>query len=119
MSAVRSAGSKLEKQFAAFLRKEKIRYHSHPHGMLGRPDFYLPEIKTVVFVDSCFWHGCRYHGSAPKTNRRFWDKKITRNKERDRGISRAYKGTDCRAVRVWEHHLKGSDPNSIRTLLKR
>lgn len=119
MSAVRNSGSVLEKRVAAFLRKEKIRYRSHPQGMLGKPDFYLPELEMVVFVDSCFWHGCRYHGSIPKTNRTFWNRKIKRNKERDREIRRAYGKTDYRIVRIWEHQLKNADTNRVRALFQR
>jgi DNA mismatch endonuclease, patch repair protein len=119
MSAVRSTGSKLEKQVATFLRKEKIRYRSHPQRMLGKPDFYLPELEMVVFVDSCFWHGCRYHGSVPKTNRTFWNRKITRNKERDREIRRAYGKTNYRIVRIWEHQLKSGDTNKVRALFRK
>ncbi|MBP7483481.1 MAG: hypothetical protein KA788_13170, partial [Lacunisphaera sp.] len=37
-----------------------------------RPDFVFLKLRTAVFVDGCFWHGCPKHATQPKTNARFW-----------------------------------------------
>lgn len=103
MSAVKHRGSRMEVQAATTFRKLKIRYRSHPKGFFGKPDFYLLDLNAVVFVDSCFWHGCSRHGSTPKNNGAFWRRKIARNKERDREVGRAYRKLDRRIVRIWEH----------------
>ncbi len=109
MSTVKNKGSKIEKQIGSFLRKNGIKYRSHSNILPGKPDFYFRELKTVLFADSCFWHGCRYHGTQPKSNRTFWKKKIARNKKRDGEINRAYKKMDWHVIRVWEHSLKVKD----------
>ena len=117
MSAIKGGGTKLEKDMARTLKTAGIKFRSHPRGLPGNPDFFLTETDTVVFVDSCFWHGCRYHGSMPKSNTSFWRKKIARNKSRDRAVSRIYRKTPYRAVRVWEHQLRARDTNTRRRLL--
>jgi DNA mismatch endonuclease Vsr len=49
-----------------------------------RPDIIIPDIKKVIFIHGCFWHGhdCQ-RGHLPKTNNQFWANKIFRNQERD------------------------------------
>jgi G:T-mismatch repair DNA endonuclease (very short patch repair protein) len=42
----------------------------------------------------------------PKSRRRFWNAKITRNKERDRAVRRLLTLLRWRVLRVWEHSLK-------------
>ena len=109
MSLVKSKHSKIEHNFAKFLRQSKIKFRRHVAKLPGKPDFLLPNKKTVIFVDSCFWHGCQYHCKLPQTNASFWKKKIARNKERDREINKIYKKMGWTAVRVWEHRLKKQD----------
>jgi len=72
----------------------------------GKPDLVLPKYKTVIFIDSCFWHGCKRHGSIPETRKDFWLKKIERNRERDKEVNRYYRKLGWKVVRVWEHQLK-------------
>ena len=106
MSLVKSKHSKIEHSFAKLLRRSKIKFRRHVAKLPGNPDFLLPNKKTVIFVDSCFWHGCQYHCKLPQTNANFWKKKIARNKERDREVNTIYKKMGWKAVRIWEHRLK-------------
>ena len=71
----------------------------------GRPDFAFPKSRVAVFVDGCFWHGCAKHLRLPRTNRRYWVQKISRNIVRDRAVRRALLGRAWRVVRIWEHDL--------------
>jgi DNA mismatch endonuclease (patch repair protein) len=82
-----------------------LRYRKNATGYFGKPDVVLKKRKTVVFVDSCFWHGCPKHCRLPSTNKAYWREKIERNKRRDREVARHYKRTGWRCVRVWEHDL--------------
>lgn len=106
MSLVKSKHSKIEYDFAKLLRQSKIKFRRHIAKMPGKPDFLLPNKKAVIFVDSCFWHGCQYHCKLPKTNATFWKKKIARNKERDREVNKIYKKMGWMVFRIWEHRLK-------------
>src|SRR3989344_5055617 len=105
MSLVKNRDSKIERRVGDILKANGIRYRSHSRTLPGKPDFYLTKRRIAVFVDSCFWHDCRYHGIRPKSNVSFWKKKLARNRERDREVNRAYKGMRWRVIRIWEHSL--------------
>jgi len=81
-----------------------------------RPDFVFPRLKTAVFVDGCFWHGCPKHATWPKTRAAFWRKKILGNKARDRRVNRALRAKGWTVIRIWEHEL--SRKNEARLLRK-
>lgn len=74
----------------------------------GHPDIVLRKYRTCVFVNGCFWHG--HEGCTgfrlPKSNTQFWEKKIRRNKKRDKEelILLARMGWHC--ITVWECQLK-------------
>lgn len=105
MATVKSKNSKIERIVANALKEMGLRYRLHSKVLPGKPDFYFTKFKTVLFVDSCFWHGCRYHGTKPQSNSKFWDKKIARNKARDREVSLLYKKMGWKVIRIWEHQI--------------
>ncbi len=106
MSRVKSKGSKIEMILMRELSKTKLHYKKHVSKLPGTPDVALIGKNTVIFVDSCFWHGCRWHGTMPASNKKFWVKKISMNKERDRKTNREYKKMGWKVIRIWEHNLK-------------
>jgi DNA mismatch endonuclease (patch repair protein) len=78
-----------------------------------KPDFVFQKLKTAVFVDGCFWHGCPKHATWPKTRAAFWLEKITGNKARDCRVNRALRKRGWTVVRVWEHELKRKDETKL------
>lgn len=80
----------------------------HPKEMLGTPDFFVPKCGLVVFVDGCFFHGCRKHCRLPENNGEYWRSKISRNKARDRQVNKRLREAGYLVVRIWEHETKGS-----------
>jgi DNA mismatch endonuclease (patch repair protein) len=106
MSAVRSTGNKAtEAVFITILRKGGISGWRRKFRLRGKPDFVFPKQKTAIFVDGCFWHGCTKHCRMPKGNSGYWKPKISRNKARDRVVTRDLRRAGWRVVRVWEHEL--------------
>lgn len=91
----------------------------HPPALPGKPDFYFPEKRLAVFVDGCFWHGCRYCGHIPKTNSKFWTLKIQRNIERDSKNSELLKQQNISILRIWEHQLKQNVEDCVRQVQRR
>ena len=75
------------------------------------PDFLIwcyVKYRTVIFVNGCFWHGhenCKYF-RLPKTNIDFWQKKIERNKERDKKEQYQLAAMGWHCITVWECQLK-------------
>ena len=58
-------------------------FKMQPQEIPGRPDFYFLNQRTALFVDGCFWHGCKTCFQTPQTNRKFWSSKISSNIVRD------------------------------------
>ena len=74
--------------------------------MYGKPDFGSKKYKLAVFIDGCFWHGCKQCRNIPETNNEFWHKKIKRNMERDEEVTRELKSQGYTVIRFWEHQIK-------------
>lgn len=106
MSKVRSKNTKLEIAFGKILWSHGFRYRKNSRKYFGVPDFVLKKYQTVIFIDSCFWHGCKKHCKLPATNKKFWKEKIERNMARDREVNKYYKKEGWNIVRVWEHNAK-------------
>lgn len=119
MAAIRSIGNlTTEAEFVKLLRMHKITgWRRHPKETYGSPDFLFPKEKIALFVDGCFWHGCKKHYIIPKSNKRYWKQKIERNKARDLTVSVFYKDKGWKMFRTWEHNIK-RNPNGIIRKLK-
>ena len=105
MSNVKSKDSKIEVLFRKALWKKGFRYSKNSSKYFCKPDVVLLKHKTVIFVDSCFWHGCKKHCRIPSVRKKYWIAKIARNKERDKEVSRHYKKQNWKIFRIWEHDL--------------
>jgi DNA mismatch endonuclease (patch repair protein) len=105
MRAVKSRDSRIELEFRKALWKLGFRYRKNASNYFGRPDIILQKHKTVIFIDSCFWHGCPEHLRMPSSRQDYWVKKIERNKSRDLEVNNYYRDSGWRALRLWEHDL--------------
>jgi DNA mismatch endonuclease (patch repair protein) len=106
--AVRSRNNKTtELRLRLALVRAGIRgWKLHTESLPGTPDFVFPQGHLVVFVDGCFWHGCRKCGHIPRTNTDFWRAKIRRNSQRDRANSATLRAKGMTVLRFWEHELR-------------
>jgi DNA mismatch endonuclease (patch repair protein) len=105
MSRIRSRGNKkTELAMVLLLRKNKITGWRRHQPLPGTPDFVFPKSKLIVFVDGCFWHGCKKHGIRTAL-KPFWKEKFIRNKARDRIVNYKLRKAGWRVIRVWEHEL--------------
>lgn len=125
MSLIRATGNATtEVRLARTFRAEKITgWRRHIRLGKTRPDFVFSHPKIAIFVDGCFWHGCRRcrRNLKPSTNRAFWIEKIETNRSRDRRNSRWLRAQGWSVIRIWEHALK-TDPvkaiGSVRSLAR-
>jgi DNA mismatch endonuclease (patch repair protein) len=83
------------------------------------PDFTFRAQRVAVFVDGCFWHGCPRHGTQPRQNRRFWERKLNGNRARDRRVNRALRAKGWRVLRIWEHALSKRNEARLVSRLRR
>ncbi|MEW5718955.1 MAG: very short patch repair endonuclease [Chloroflexota bacterium] len=110
MASVRSSGTRLEERLADALTRARVgRFERNPQSVEGRPDFVFRARKVAVFVDSCFWHGCRWHCRMPISNRRYWNAKIQRNRARDKRVTARLRRQGWIVLRIWEHFLIRED----------
>jgi DNA mismatch endonuclease, patch repair protein len=114
MSKIRPKWTGPERRLHAALKGNKVRHRMHPR-LYGRPDAVLTGCGTAVFVDGCFWHGCPRHHKPPKTNKRFWRKKVDGNIERDGRVNRYMVTYGIPYVRIWECELE----DVIKSLIER
>ena len=60
-----SEDTKIEIILRKALWQKSLRYRKNPAKYFGKPDLVFKKYKTVVFIDSCFWHGCKKHCRMP------------------------------------------------------
>lgn len=120
MAAIRSSGNKsTEARMIDLLISSGISgWRLHSKEILGNPDFIFDENKILIFVDGCFWHGCKQCKKIPKTNIEFWDNKLKENIKRDKKNTRQLRHLGWRVLRVWEHELRKSPQKVINRILR-
>ena len=83
MSAVKGSGNKsTELLFAKLLRAKKIKGWRRNQKIYGKPDFVFPKKKIVIFIDGCFWHGCKNIVRFLKQIKNFGKIKLCQNQKR-------------------------------------
>lgn len=103
MSSIKGSGNKgTELALIKVFRAHGITGWRRRQKVFGKPDFVFPQRRLAVFVDGCFWHCCPKHGTKPKNNRAFWERKLLANRKRDRLVSRTLRQQGWKVVRIWE-----------------
>lgn len=108
MSQIKGKNTKPEKLVRQFLFSQGFRYRKNDKRLPGTPDIVLPQYKTVIFVNGCFWHGhegCKYF-VWPQSNADFWKSKIESNIFRDRTIVKSLRDSGWKVIVIWECELK-------------
>jgi DNA mismatch endonuclease (patch repair protein) len=122
MSRIRSGGNRdPELRMVSLFRAYGIRGWRRRQRIFGKPDFVFRREKIAVFVDGCFWHGCPQpkHSPLPKNRARWWAEKLSRNKERDRVVTRTLRAQGWRVIRVWECSLTSRNLGRTAQTLRR
>ena len=115
MSRIRSRNTKAELILRSLFKGRHLRFHPN---IFGNPDFGSKKGKIAVFLDGCFWHKCPKHFVMPKSNKKYWIKKIKANVLRDRNTNLMLKKQGYKIIRIWEHKIKNPDGiNEILTML--
>lgn len=107
MASIKAKDTKAEVLVRRHLFRHGFRFRVNDTRLPGKPDIVLPKYKTVIFLHGCFWHahqGCS-HFALPKTNRPFWEQKLTRNRERDQEVAARLLSMGYRVLVVWECEL--------------
>jgi len=116
MSRVGQRDTDIELLLRQALWRRGLRYRKNVK-LIGTPDLAIKTRRLVVFVDSCFWHGCRFHCRRPKSNILFWKSKIERNRRRDVRVTRYYRRRGWTVLRFWEHVLRQDLDGCVRRVV--
>lgn len=108
MSRIRGKNTKPEEVVAKYLYSQGFRYRRNVRNLPGTPDIVMKKYKTVIFVNGCFWHaheGCKYF-VLPDNNKKFWEEKLFRNRERDFEKKIQLEKLGWKVITIWECELK-------------
>ncbi|HEY3861017.1 MAG TPA: very short patch repair endonuclease [Verrucomicrobiae bacterium] len=114
MSRIRAYGSKMEISFVAMLKSScDEMFEINDRTLIGKPDIVFRRVKVCVFLDSDFWHGWQYPRWRHLLKSEFWRRKIQRNRERDKEVTRRLRRQGWTVIRLWEHNLAGDAGNAL------
>jgi len=120
MAAIKGKGNRsTEAKIRSLLRSKKITgWRSHLKSLPGRPDFAFKRQQVAVFVNGCFWHGCKRcrRNLSPSSNRNYWAQKIARNQARDKRTKRILSKQRWRTIRIWEHEIQKNPAACLRRI---
>ena len=106
MALIKSKGNKnTELKLISIFRAYKLSGWRRNQNLPGKPDFAFPMERLALFVDGCFWHGCKQHCRKPSSNVAYWLAKIHRNRKRDRIVGKRLRKNGWNVLRIWEHEL--------------
>nr|WP_242650354.1 very short patch repair endonuclease [Alicyclobacillus montanus] len=106
MQAIRSSNTSFENRVTHELWSRGLRFRKNVKGLMGKPDLAIKKYHIVIFLDSCFWHGCPLHGRKPRSNSDYWEAKLERNRLRDVEVTEYYVQHGWHLLRMWEHEFK-------------
>jgi DNA mismatch endonuclease (patch repair protein) len=88
MTAIHSKNAhSTERRLRAGLASARLSgWRMNTKDLVGKPDFVFDDKKVIVFVDGCFWHGCKCKRLS-KTHKGFWKNKLKTNIARDKRVS--------------------------------
>jgi DNA mismatch endonuclease (patch repair protein) len=113
MSRIKSRDTNPEISVRKILTEMGLRYRLHDIRLQGKPDIIISKLKTIFFVNGCFWHrheDCK-KSTMPKTNIEYWEKKLKRNVEKQAEDIRALRNEDWKVYIIWECEIK--DKNKL------
>ena len=104
MASIKSKDTKPEVYLRKLLHNRGYRYRLYKKGLPGKPDLWLAKYNTAIFINGCFWHhhqNCK-RATIPKSNKDYWQAKLSRNVARDRDNSLALQKMGIKVLTIWE-----------------
>ncbi|HAP21870.1 MAG TPA: very short patch repair endonuclease [Lachnospiraceae bacterium] len=121
MQNIKSADTSIEIQLRKALWHRGYRYRKNMKSLPGKPDIVLTRHKIVIFCDGEFFHGKDwYEVLRPRlrkgNNSEFWEKKITRNMERDREVDQKLLYLGWTVIRFWGEEILKNPEGCVRVI---
>ena len=106
MAAIRSKNTSIEVILRHALWHKGLRYRKNVKDVYGTPDICVKKYRLAIFCDGDFWHGKNYTDKEFTTNKKYWDNKIKRNKERDLEVTITLRDQGWTVLRFWEDEIR-------------
>lgn len=122
MQLMRESGTAPEIRVRRLRFRVGYRYRvQHPVPMRLRRsiDIAFPSRKLAIFIDGCFWHGCKEHRNIPANNAHWWTEKIQANRARDRETDALLTAAGWQVLRFWEHDDPALALEAVRAFFSR
>lgn len=107
MSRIRSRNTGLDLAMKSLLDNAQEDYVMYPK-LFGHPDF-LVRGRIALFCDSSFWHGrnwARLEAQLAKgSNSRYWLERISKNRRRDKLVTKRLQSEGFTVVRFWDEDI--------------
>lgn len=105
MRHIKSKDTSIEVKLRKELWSRGYRYRKNVSNLPGKPDIVLTKYKIAIFCDSEFFHGKDWEVLKPRleksNNADYWEKKISRNMERDNEINKKLLFMGWTVIRFW------------------
>ena len=104
MSRIRAKNTTPELAVRSLLHRLGFRFRIHVKRLPGCPDIVLSRLRTVVFVNGCFWHrhkNCKF-AYSPKSRKAFWEEKFKANVTRDHQLQTQLGKSGWTVRVIWE-----------------
>lgn len=105
MSSIRGKNTKPEVTIRKMLWQLGKRYRIHDKTVFGTPDISNKSKNLAIFIDGCFWHGCKRCYKEPKSNTDYWRNKIMNNKKRRKLVRSKLRRKGVTILQFWEHRV--------------
>lgn len=118
MRNIRSKDTQIELISRKALWHRGYRYRKNYGQLPGKPDIAITKYRITIFCDSEFFHGKNwYQVQLPRIRRgnnpEYWEKKISRNIERDNEVNQALTNIGWTVTRFWGKDVKSNTDRCI------
>ena len=120
MRHIKSKDTSIEVKLRKELWSRGYRYRKNVSNLPGKPDIVLTKYKIAIFCDSEFFHGKDWEVLKPRleksNNADYWEKKISRNMERDNEINKKLLFMGWTVIRFWGKDILKDTEQCIRVI---
>lgn len=102
--------TKIEKMMQLALSLEQIKFETHK-AIIGQPDIFI-EPNTCIFIDGCYWHGCRECYPDLIVNKRIFQTTF-----KDVDVNQKLNELGYNVIRIKEHVIMDEKTDSMLNIM--
>ena len=118
MKQIKATNTKIEIKLRKALWHRGIRYRKNYKKLPGKPDIAITKYKIAIFCDGDFWHGKDNCENKIQNNKKYWQEKIKKNKERDLEVTIELRDKGWVVLRFWESQIINNFEKCVNEILR-